>query len=707
MRCSRFYVISSLGVLGLAYGIAIISLSGCAGAINGGGSNSSPTISGVSVSCSPAAIQMGQTSQCAATVSGTGSYSSAITWSASGGTITSTGVFTPSGAGTATITATSTEDTTKTGSSSVVISAATGSTITSVTVSCLPASITTAQTSACTATVSGTGSYSSAVSWSATGGAITSAGVFTPNATGTATITATSTQNAAKSGSSSVVVSAVTGSTITSVTVSCLPLSITTAQTSSCAATVSGTGSYSSAVTWSATGGTITSAGVFTPSATGTAIITATSTQDTTKSGSKSVVVSAAAAPTITAVTVSCSPSSITTSQTTTCSATVSGTGNYSSAVTWSATGGAITTAGVFTPSATGTAIITATSTQDTTKSGSKSVVVSVPATSTQYRAYGASTTVGLTLSNPSTQSYPALVAAFENVPLANRAISGDQACDVPATQIFSNGDSPKLTTHTVSSTLIGTNDVDVKGTGTYEAIYMLCDRAIISWLGVPLEYKVLANGANMSKTGSGSIDSTWNAWTTGAQGATVSFTITTVSIGPIYAWPLIDDRSSATYTYSLDGTVIGTSNVQTSPQMATQNGTTRSLGFIRIPSVSAGTHVVTFTQTSVGTNGVSVVGVGAPFGGVNNQLPTVLVGTITYQWPGGGSEGCTSSDAPCLQYIQDQRTDITLLSGDGLDVRLFDTRQYMFGTASEMNDALHPNAFGQLELSHSVEAVW
>lgn len=625
MRCNRFYACYSLVLLGLVSSAAVIFLSGCTGAISGGGSNSTPAISAVSVSCAPATIQSGQTSQCSATVAGTGSYSSAVKWAVS-----------PSNMGT-----------------------------------------------------------------------VSAAGVFTASATGTATITATSTQDTTKAGSANVVVSAAGSSTITSVTVSCSPTSITTAQTTACSATINGTGSYSSAVTWSATGGTVSSSGVFTPTATGTATITATSVQDTTKSGSSGVAVSTATTSTIVSVTVSCSPSSITTAQTSTCSKTVSGTGSYSSAVTWTATGGTITSGGVFTPSATGTATITATSTQDTTKFGTRSVAVTTPSASTHYIAYGASTTAGRTLSDPSTQAYPALVAAVENVPMDNRAISGDQACDVPATQIFANGDSPALTTHTVSSTLTGTNDVDVKGTGAYEAVYMLCDRSTISWLAVPLEYKVLATGTNVTKTGSGSLDSTWNAWTTGAQGATISFTITTQNMGPIYAWPLIDDRSSATYSYSLDGTVVGTGNVQTSPQMATQNGTTRSMGFIRIPSVSAGTHVVTFTQTSVGSSGVSVVGVGSPYGGINNQLPTVLVGTITYQWAGGGSEGCTSSDAPCLQYIQDQRTDVTLLSGDGLDVRLFDTRQYMFGTASEMNDALHPNAFGQLELSHSVEAVW
>lgn len=181
----------------------------------------------------------------------------------------------------------------------------TAPTITSVVVNCSQLSITTAQTSTCTSSVSGTGSYSSAVSWSAIGGTVTSAGVFTPSGTGTAIITATSTQDPSKSGAANVTVS--TASTITSVAVNCSPSSITTAQTSTCAATVSGTGSYSSAVSWSAIGGTVTSAGVFTPSGTETATITATSTQDPSKSGSANVTLTPNPAPAVAAI----SPNSI------------------------------------------------------------------------------------------------------------------------------------------------------------------------------------------------------------------------------------------------------------------------------------------------------------------------------------------------------------------------------------------------------------
>ena len=122
---------------------------------------------------------------------------------------------------------------------------------------------------------------------------------------------------------------------------------------------------------------------------------------------------------------------------------------------------------------------------------------------------------------------------------------------------------------------------------------------------------------------------------------------------------------------------------------------------------VAAGTHVVTFTQTRIGANGVSVVGIGTPTGPTTDKLPIVLLGTIPFQLHNDSGYGCSTSDAPCLEYIQDIEADVNLFAADGLNVRLFDTRKFMFGTAAEMNDTAHPNDFGQIELSHSVEAVW
>ena len=333
------------------------------------------------------------------------------------------------------------------------------------------------------------------------------------------------------------------------------------------------------------------------------------------------------------------------------------------------------------------------------------SLPIPVATSVAQYRAYGDSITEGYTLIAPQ-KPFPAFVAYYESVTYADNAIGGDQACDVPTMQIFPNEDFPTLAAHPTYTLLIGTNDVVVKGIGPYEAVFILCHEASISWLAVPAEFKVLANGNGVTTMGPGMLDTSnnWNAWTTQGLGSSVSFTITTTQTGPIYAWPRIDDNNPGTYTYSLDGVVIGAASTQTTPIIATGKGTTNSLGFIRFPLVPAGTHVVTFMQTSAGANGVSVLGIGTPNGTTIGKLPTVLVGTIPFEQ--GGSI-CNPPGSPCQEYIQDIEADVNLFSADGLSVRLFDTRKFMSGSAVEMNDDWHPNEYGQFLLSLSVEASW
>ncbi len=172
------------------------------------------TILSIAVAVGQPSITTTQTTTCAATVSGTGTYSSAVNWTATGGTITSGGVFTPSGPGTASCTANSAVAgfTNISGSANITVTAATPA-ITAVTLVCSPSSITDVQTATCTPTVTGTGAFTNTVnlSVSPTGGGTfsTSTNVasgtgvtFTPPNTGaeTATITATSTQDATKSG---------------------------------------------------------------------------------------------------------------------------------------------------------------------------------------------------------------------------------------------------------------------------------------------------------------------------------------------------------------------------------------------------------------------------------------------------------------------------------------------------------------------------
>jgi hypothetical protein len=182
---------------------------------------SAPTVSSVAVSPSAPSVAGGATQQFTATVTGTGSPAQTVTWSATAGSIDSSGLFTaPAATGstqTITVTATSTVDNTKSGTATVTVAATGTPTVSSVTVSPSTASVAGGATQQFSATVTGTNSPAQTVTWSANGGTVNSSGLFTaPAATGstqTITVTATSTADGTKSGTATVTVAAVASGT--------------------------------------------------------------------------------------------------------------------------------------------------------------------------------------------------------------------------------------------------------------------------------------------------------------------------------------------------------------------------------------------------------------------------------------------------------------------------------------------------------------
>ncbi len=114
-----------LGVL-LATGSVALMVACGGGSSNSNNNNNNPTttITSVTASCSPSTVQSGQTSQCSATVMGTGNFASTVTWSASAGQISSAGLLTApivSSPTNVTVTATSTQDTSKSGTATVTV----------------------------------------------------------------------------------------------------------------------------------------------------------------------------------------------------------------------------------------------------------------------------------------------------------------------------------------------------------------------------------------------------------------------------------------------------------------------------------------------------------------------------------------------------------------------------------------------------------
>ena len=489
------------------------------------------SVTGLTVNCAASSLTEGGATSCAATVAGTGSYSSAVNWSTSVGTITSGGVLTAPTAGTSvTVSATSVQDSTKSASFTIALTPAVS--VTGVTLACSSSSVVAGNTITCTPTVAGTGSYSSAVTWSTSGGSISSNGVLTAPTTGTSvTVTATSTQNTAKSASATITVTPAI--TITGVTVACASSSVNAGATTTCTPTVTGTGDYSSAVTWSTSAGSISSNGVLTAPTTGTSVtVTATSTQNTAKSASTTLTVT----PTITAVSVTCAASNLLPNGATSCAATVAGTGSYSSTVNWTASAGTITSGGVYTAPASGTtATITATSTENSARSSSTTITVAPPLT--------ISSPVATATSNSITVSWTSSIAANSGVTYGP---TGGQTVTTPYSS--ATGTTPSFTLNNLQPSTGVTLVVFsyINGQSVTKTITVVTLPApTVSSVSVSCGASTLALGASTTctdvVTGTGAISKavTWSAsagtisstgaFTAPAAGASVTITATSV----------------------------------------------------------------------------------------------------------------------------------------------------------------------------------
>ena len=406
-----------------------------------------PIVTGVAVSPPNQSATSGSTLQFSATVMGTNIPNNAVTWRVSsnpsgsgavtaGTGITANGLLTVAANETIStlyIFATSAADTTKSGSAyvSVIVPIVTG-----VVVSPPNQMVTGGGSLQYTAAVTGSNNPSSAVTWKVSsnpaGNGAVAAGTYI-NANGLLTVAAnettpllyviaTSVVDPSRSGNASVTVSApVVNPTVTSVTVRPSNQQATSGSSLQFSATVTGTNNPSAAVTWRVSsnaagtgsvraGTSIDSNGLLTIAASESArtlYVFATSAADPTKSGNASVSVSAPVVtpappvvtpppvvnPTVTSVTVRPSNQQATSGSSLQFTATVTGTNNPDTAVTWRVgstaagtgsvrAGTSISGNGLLTIAVNETArtlYVFATSVADPTKSGNASVTVTAP----------------------------------------------------------------------------------------------------------------------------------------------------------------------------------------------------------------------------------------------------------------------------------------------------------------------------------------
>ena len=310
----------------------------------------------ITISPTTATVSIAETEQFTATV--VGSTNTAVTWSATGGTIDNNGLFTAGNtAGTFEVKAVSVADTSKSATAVVTVANAT---VVSIELSPKTANITTGANQQFTATVAG--SNDKAVTWSATGGSISKAGLFTAgNVVGTFEVKAVSIADPSKSATAVV--------TITK-DISINPDSATVFTNASKQFKV--VGLENSEVTWSATGGTIDNSGLFTAGSTiGNFEVKAVSKADA------SIFATAAVKVIVEPVVVSISSAvkEYYVSNKIQFKASVSGTANQG--VSWSASAGIITSNGLYTaPSNVGPVTITAKWNADNSKTANITIQI-------------------------------------------------------------------------------------------------------------------------------------------------------------------------------------------------------------------------------------------------------------------------------------------------------------------------------------------
>ena len=247
-------------------------LAGCGGQGTGGPPSG---ITSVTITPLTASIKAGQTQQFQAGVTGSPGLSTAVTWSASAGTISSTGLYTAPASvpnpSTVTVTATSFADTSKSQSAKVSVFLIQG-----VTISPGSATLQPGQGQKFTAAVQGQGTFDMSVTWQVNQiaggnsffGTIGADGSYTAPAAlpnpDPVTVQAVSNADQGVGGSASVGIAGVTGIVITPNTTGLFP-----GQSQQFTATVQGIGTFDPAVVWTVQGsggpavGTITQQGLY------------------------------------------------------------------------------------------------------------------------------------------------------------------------------------------------------------------------------------------------------------------------------------------------------------------------------------------------------------------------------------------------------------------------------------------------------------
>lgn len=269
-------------------------------------------------------------------------------------------------------------------------------------------------------------------------------------------------------------------------------------------------------------------------------------------------------------------------------------------------------------------------------------------------------------------------------------------------TEIYPNENPVGNYTDPIYSIMIGTNEANTKGAGAYEVNYLLFLEAEIEWLTIAKKYKTFGQNASVIQGGTWANDNTYQTGIgikSTTNGSTLSMPITTTG-GNVYLWYRTFDGNGGVFAYQLDGGAATTINCSQSTPVSTLLGHTEGIGSARITGVSSGTHTVLLTVTSAtgAGNVVSTFGIGTTPGTHNDKYPELFVSDVIRQLNDRDS-------ADTAAYNSDAIAAVNLLSSDGLNVYLLDSRSYINDT-TDMNDNFHPNNSGHSHERDGAEPI-
>lgn len=314
---------------------------------------------------------------------------------------------------------------------------------------------------------------------------------------------------------------------------------------------------------------------------------------------------------------------------------------------------------------------------------------------------FGDSITAGILV--PNGAPYAQQLASHFGMRLENRAISGWSSCMMAADQVFSQPVPSKARGNDFSTMMIGTNDSNFQGRGSYKNIFKMCLAASLTWLAIPESSKALVNTGSCAKSGNWKPDpkAPYAGLVSTTVGDNVTCKLKTYG-APIIVWFEVNDDSNSEITVTLNGDQKIVRSIRAKEPLelsyrrrnAKMEAKRTGASFVVFNNVQPGQHEVKIQINgywTTQTGSVKIYGIGTP-PQINNS-PRIYVGGVPYQ-----KNDLRAPDT--YEYFDLARSIVSDLRRLNMPITFVNTRQYLLGAVSEyVNDDLHPNTLGHTHL--------